>query len=134
MLRVWNFEIQLDEKSDKAIYLQISDAIIKDIHSGRLKAGDALPGSRNLAQLLKVNRNTIVEALNVLLIEGWLISKERKGTFVAESLPDFKEAQASNDIVAEIKNNINKHLHLHIDDGHPNSKIAPIIELARAYR
>ena len=134
MLRVWNFEIQLDEKSDKAIYLQISDAIIEDIHSGRLKAGDALPGSRTLAQLLKVNRNTIVEALNVLLIEGWLISKERKGTFVAESLPDFKKAQASNDIVAEIKNNINKHLHLHIDDGHPNSKIAPIIELARAYR
>lgn len=52
MLRRWNFEIQLDERSDKAVYLQIADAIIKDIHSGRLKAGDALPGSRNLAQLL----------------------------------------------------------------------------------
>lgn len=134
MLRKWNFEIQLDKESDKAIYLQISDAIIKDIHSGRLKSGDALPGSRNIAQLLKVNRNTIVEALNVLLIEGWLISKERKGTFVADNLSDFKEAQASNDIATEIKKNVSKHLHLHIDDGHPNSKIAPITELARAYR
>jgi GntR family transcriptional regulator/MocR family aminotransferase len=63
MLRKWNFELQLDEKSDKAIYLQIADAIIKDIHSGRLKPGDALPGSRNLAQLLKVNRIRLLKPL-----------------------------------------------------------------------
>lgn len=134
MLRKWNFEIQLDEQSDKAIYLQIADAIIKDIHSGRLKAGDTLPGSRHLAQLLKVNRNTVVEALHVLTIEGWLISKERQGTFVADTLPDFKDAQKTIDVITDIKSTVNKHLHLQIDDGHPNSKIAPITELARAYR
>ncbi|WP_316817556.1 PLP-dependent aminotransferase family protein [Pedobacter nyackensis] len=134
MLRRWNFEIQLDEKSDKAIYLQIADAIIKDIHSGRLKAGEALPGSRNLAQLLKVNRNTIVEALNVLLIEGWLISKERRGTFVAEILPGFNEVQKSDHITSAIKDISNQHFHIQFDDGHPDSKIAPITELARAYR
>lgn len=134
MLRSWNFEIQLDEKSDKAVYLQIADAIIKDIHSGRLKAGDALPGSRNLAQLLKLNRNTVVEALNVLIIEGWLIPKERQGTFVAETLPDFKEVQKSNRVTATAKCTIDKHYHLQFDDGFPDSKIAPITELARAYR
>ena len=63
MLRNWELTVQLDEQSDKAIYLQIADAIIKDIHSGRLKAGDALPGSRNLSKHLQVNRNTVVEAL-----------------------------------------------------------------------
>lgn len=134
MLRKWNFEIHLDEESDKAIYLQIADAIIKDIHSGRLKSGDALPGSRNLAQLLEVNRNTIVKALNVLTIEGWLISKEREGTFIADNLSDFKEVQTSKDVAADIEKTLAKHLHLQIDDGHPNSKIAPITELARAYR
>ncbi|WP_149524260.1 MocR-like pyridoxine biosynthesis transcription factor PdxR [Sphingobacterium hotanense] len=134
MLRGWKFEIQLDEKSDKAVYLQIADAIIKDIHSGRLKAGDALPGSRNLAQLLKVNRNTVVEALNVLIIEGWLIPKERQGTFVADTLPDFKEVQKSNRVTATAKSTISKHYHLQFDDGSPDSKIAPITELARAYR
>lgn len=134
MLRGWKFEIQLDEKSDKAVYLQIADAIIKDIHSGRLKAGDALPGSRNLAQLLKVNRNTVVEALNVLIIEGWLIPKERQGTFVADTLPDFKEVQKSSRVTATAKGKINKHYHLQFDDGSPDSKIAPITELARAYR
>lgn len=134
MLRGWKFEIQLDEQSDKAIYLQIADAIIKDIHSGRLKSGDALPGSRNLAQLLKVNRNTVVEALNVLLIEGWLVSKERQGTFVADTLPDFKEVQKIKPLTSNIENKEGKHYHLQIDDGSPDSKIAPIPELARAYR
>jgi len=134
MLRKWNFELQLDEKSEKAIYLQIADAIIKDIHSGRLKPGDALPGSRNLSQILKVNRNTVVEALNVLLIEGWLISKERQGTFVANTLPDFKEIQKNNRVSLGAKNTAAKHYHLEIDDGIPDSKIAPITELARGYR
>jgi len=134
MLREWEFQIQLDEQSDKAIYLQIADAIINDIHSGRLKAGDALPGSRNLAQRLKVNRNTIVEALSVLLIEGWLVSRERQGTFVASTLPDFKEAQTATPIVASTNDTSSGSTLLQIDDGYPNSKIAPVNELARAYR
>jgi len=134
MLREWEFQIQLDEQSDKAIYLQIADAIINDIHSGRLKAGDALPGSRNLAQRLKVNRNTIVEALSVLLIEGWLVSRERQGTFVASTLPDFKEAQTVTPIAASINDTSSGSTLLQIDDGYPNSKIAPVNELARAYR
>jgi len=134
MLREWEFQIQLDEQSDKAIYLQIADAIIHDIHSGRLKAGDALPGSRNLAQRLKVNRNTIVEALSVLLIEGWLVSRERQGTFVASTLPDFKEAQTTAPIAEATNDHISGTTQLQIDDGYPNSKIAPVNELARAYR
>lgn len=134
MLREWEFQIQLDEQSDKAIYLQIADAIIQDIHSGRLAPGNALPGSRNLAQRLKVNRNTVVEALNVLLIEGWLVSKERQGTFVASTFPDFKKNQPITVTYASIADSTSRPARLQIDDGHPNSKIAPINELARAYR
>ncbi len=134
MLRGWDFQMQLDEKSDKAIYLQIADAIIKDIHSGRLNAGDALPGTRNLAQHLKLNRNTVVDAFNVLIVEGWLVSKERQGTFVADTLPHFKGVQKSSRVPFVVKAAVNKHFHIQFDDGQPNSKIAPIAELARAYR
>lgn len=69
MLRPWKLALQLDPEQGKALYLQIADAIIADIQSGRLKSGTALPGSRILARELKLNRNTIVEALNVLLNE-----------------------------------------------------------------
>ena len=134
MLRTWKLEIQLEEQSEKAIYLQIADAIIFDIHSGRLKAGEALPGSRNIAQLLQVNRNTVVEALNVLNIEGWLITKERQGTFVSDNLPIFKETRKSSERSDETKTDLNNYYHIQLDDGHPNSQIAPIAELARSYR
>jgi GntR family transcriptional regulator/MocR family aminotransferase len=134
MLRSWEFQLQIDEQSEKAVYLQIADALIKDIHTGRLKSGDALPGSRNLAKLLKVNRNTVVEALSVLLIEGWLISKERQGTFVADVVPSFEETALRDLVNVGVKGIENKHYHIQFDDGYPDSKIAPITELARAYR
>jgi len=133
MLRPWNIDIVLKEDDDKAIYLQIADAIIKDIHSGRLKGGEALPGSRHLAQLLQINRNTVVEALNVLLMEGWLVSKNRKGTFVSDKLPHLKELKPSLNKDTPSIPAIKKYT-IQFDDGYPNSKIAPITELARSYR
>ncbi|WP_267405043.1 MULTISPECIES: PLP-dependent aminotransferase family protein [unclassified Chryseobacterium] len=132
MLRPWKVEIQINYNSEKAVYLQIADALIDDIQSGRLKKGTALPGSRKLAEDLKVNRNTIIEALNVLLNEGWLVSLERKGTFVAENLPTIKGT-----VSHQKKNNEQPQKQLfriNFDDGYPDSAIAPVTELARAYR
>lgn len=133
MLRPWKLEIQIDYKCNKAIYLQIADAIIAGIQSGRLKRGTALPGSRILAKELQLNRNTVVEALNVLLNEEWLVSKERKGTFVAETLPVVTNhyKRIPDTLQQEIHTSS---LRIHFDDGSPESKIAPVEELARAYR
>jgi len=129
MLRPWKLEIQLDPQSEKAIYLQIADIIIQDIQTGRLKAGDALPSSRQLAADLSVNRNTVVDALNVLINEGWIEAKPRKGAFVADVLPSLQTRKQT------IHTSENKgHIHLYFDDGFPDSKIAPVTELARAYR
>ncbi len=133
MLRPWKLEFQINDTCDKAVYLQIADAIIADIQSGRLKSGTALPGSRMLAQELQVNRNTIVEALNVLLNEEWLVSRERKGTFVAEQLPAMAKSRATPSRHQPEPEALPKY-RIHFDDGHPDSKIAPIAELARAYR
>lgn len=134
MLRPWKLELEIDRKSGKAIYLQIADTIISDIQSGRLKAGDALPGSRVLAAMLKINRNTVVEAYQVLINEEWAISKDRKGIFVSDRLPSLG-IQPRNNILKD-------HEHtgpdipflINFDDGHPDSKIAPVKELGRAYR
>ncbi|WP_213279458.1 PLP-dependent aminotransferase family protein [Chryseobacterium indologenes] len=134
MLRPWKLELEIDKKLDKAVYLQIADTIISDIRSGRLKAGDALPGSRNLAQTLKINRNTVVEAYQVLINEEWVISRERKGIFVSERLPVLHERNA--EIIHNSHHQPGKTgaILINFDDGHPDSKIAPVTELARAYR
>ena len=134
MLRPWKLEFEIDKNLDKAVYLQIADTIIADIRSGRLTTGDALPGSRNLAMTLKINRNTVVEAYQVLINEDWVISKERKGIFVSEKLPSLHETRT------EKIRNTSGHtitfngMMINFDDGHPDSKIAPVTELARAYR
>lgn len=136
MLRPWELHIQLDFRDTKAVYLQIADALIEAVKSGKLKSGDCLPGSRKLAELLKINRNTVVQALDVLLIEGWLISVERKGIFVSQILPI--ESKLHKKIEVEVSrqesNGKNFSPYIVFDDGLPDSKLAPIDDLAKAYR
>ncbi|MDR6922550.1 PLP-dependent aminotransferase family protein [Chryseobacterium sp. 2987] len=134
MLRPWKLELEIDKKLDKAVYLQIADTIIADIRSARLKAGDALPGSRNLAQLLNINRNTVVEAYQVLINEEWVISKERKGIFVSDVLPVSQRRSSQKESGPEEEKRQDNPMMINFDDGHPDSKIAPVTELARAYR
>lgn len=134
MLRPWKLELEIDKELEKAVYLQIADTFITDIRSGRLKAGDALPGSRNLAMMLKINRNTVVEAYQVLINEEWVISKERKGIFVSDKLPVLQESMSHRHQEAEESLLTLHKPMINFDDGHPDSKIAPVTELARAYR
>ncbi|WP_250254178.1 PLP-dependent aminotransferase family protein [Chryseobacterium sp. Marseille-Q3244] len=134
MLRPWKLEFEIDKKLDKAVYLQIADTIIADIRSGRLKPGDTLPGSRNLANILKINRNTVVEAYQVLINEEWVISKERKGIFVSDQLPALHENRTEKRFAALENPTMAHGAIINFDDGHPDSKIAPVTELARAYR
>lgn len=133
MLRPWELVIPLDRGEEKAVYMQIADAVIAAIQGGKLVAGSILPGSRQLAAQLNVNRNTVVEALDVLVAEGWLVSRERRGIFVADVQP---VVQAGRSLVS--KSGIAKELDVKplvtFDDGLPDSALAPIDELARAYR
>jgi len=132
MLRPWQLEILLDTNSGKAIYLQIADAVIEAIKAGTLISGYALPGSRQLSMLLGVNRNTVTQALDVLIAEGWLVSIERKGTFVSENLPSNMQFKIQKNEPKEIPQTTKPTLHF--DDGLPDSRLAPMDELARAYR
>jgi len=59
-MRGWALTIALDPQREQPLFLQLANAIAEDIRRGRLKPGDALPGSRELADLLGVNRNTVV--------------------------------------------------------------------------
>jgi len=132
MLRPWDLQIVIDTNCERAIYIQIADAIISAIKAGKLRSGDALPGSRQLAGKLNLNRNTIIEALDVLLSEGWLVSKERKGIFVADRLSSALGTKRH--IPKPAEKNLKKKPAIIFDDGLPDSRIAPINELAAAYR
>lgn len=69
-------------------FLRIARAISDDIRRGRLRAGDALPGSRTLAEQIGVHRNTVLAAYRELEAEGWIETREARGTFVSNEIPD----------------------------------------------
>ena len=87
-LATWEFALELDRRRGTSLSRQIALALSADIQRGRLRPGERLPGSRTLATTLRVHRQTVVAALDDLVAEGWLVSKEASGTFVAGGLPD----------------------------------------------
>jgi GntR family transcriptional regulator / MocR family aminotransferase len=65
-----------------AIYRQLRDGILE----GRLKPGDRLPPSRELARQLAVSRSTVTVAYDRLMSEGYTDSRVGAGTYVSHDL------------------------------------------------
>ena len=62
------------------IYQQVRDAIL----DGRLKAGEIVPPTRELARRLTVSRNTVGVAYDRLIGEGFIETRRGAGTYVRE--------------------------------------------------
>ena len=73
----------LDARRGSPMFVQLSEALANDIRTGRLKPGDALPGTRALATRLRVHRNTIIAGYRELMAQGLVEARRGGGTFVA---------------------------------------------------
>lgn len=67
----------------RQIYEQLRGLILE----GRLCGGERLPATRSLAQRLGVSRNTVSNAYERLMAEGYLRGRIGDGTYVAEGAP-----------------------------------------------
>lgn len=85
-LRKWRPLLNLDEGQPKASYRKIVEGLVTAIAEGRLRPGTLLPGTREMAQLLDVNRKTVILAYEEAETKGWLVSQPRRGTFVSHQL------------------------------------------------
>ena len=69
---------------------RLSDAIVRQLESmileGSLKAGDALPPERALAEQFGVSRPSLREAIQKLAARGLLVSRQGGGTYVSDQL------------------------------------------------
>ncbi|GKU82782.1 PLP-dependent aminotransferase family protein [Niallia sp. NCCP-28] len=72
-----NIFLQKDNKI--AVYKQIYDYFRTEILKGNIKEGTKLPSIRQLASDLHVSKNTVNEAFQQLLSEGYIESKQKKG-------------------------------------------------------
>jgi GntR family transcriptional regulator/MocR family aminotransferase len=140
--------IEIDRKASVSLHIQVCNGFIALIGKGLLQPSDMLPGSRVLAELIGVNRNTVKLAYDELTSQGWAESVARKGVFVLSRLPVRQRRSASKDQSAPVLKGSfqwnefdtvspNEALHrttLAIDDGFPDVRLAPIDLLMREYR
>ncbi|PKG25107.1 MocR-like pyridoxine biosynthesis transcription factor PdxR [Niallia nealsonii] len=74
----------VDRKSSKSLTQQVYEQIRNGILDGKLKEGQKLLSSRELAKIINVSRNVVLEAYHRLLAEGYIEVKPRSGTFIAK--------------------------------------------------
>lgn len=90
---LWAQQFQRPPACKTSLQDQIRQMLVAAILDGQLPPDVALPSSRELADQLGVARNTVVLAYQLLVEEGYLISRERSGHFVnpkmLEGLRDF---------------------------------------------
>ncbi len=75
--------IALDHTADVPLGVQLDWAMHAAVAAGRLRAGDRLPGLREVADQLGVNHNTVRAAVGKLEADGLLETRHGSGTFVA---------------------------------------------------
>lgn len=81
------WQISLDKYGKQPLYWQLYWQLRQIILQGNALPGTPLPASRQLAQQVGVARVTVLQALAQLAAEGYVVSKQGAGTFVADNLP-----------------------------------------------
>jgi GntR family transcriptional regulator/MocR family aminotransferase len=80
--------VPLDPAAPTPLFRQIYDGLRHGILAGTLAPGARLPATRGLAGELGVSRNTVLNAYEQLLAEGYLEGKIGSGTYVPGTLPE----------------------------------------------
>ncbi len=142
MLRPWDLQIALEKSSPIPAWQQIANSLIDAIRRGRLPPGTALPGTRDMAARVGVNRKTVQQAYDELVAQGWLTAELTRGTFVSSLLPVVEPepvaAPAGQSALALRGQAPDLPVILTgkmvFDDGAPDTRLMPAEFFARAYR
>ncbi len=149
-MRKWRPLLKLNDSASQASYRKIAEGLVTAIVEGRLLPGTLLPGTREMAQLLDVNRKTVILAYEEAMTKGWLVSEPRRGTFVnaqltAKQLPSRAQAPFAPPILAQtaapyfaqnaqVTALNHRHDALFFDNGTSDHRLLPQAVLHRYYR
>jgi GntR family transcriptional regulator/MocR family aminotransferase len=82
-------EIQIDRNGTAPIYQQIYDFFRNNILTGRIAKNEKLPSKRTLSSTLKVSQNTIDTAYQMLVEDGYAISRCRSGFYAVSNTSEY---------------------------------------------
>src|SRR5215510_2859031 len=80
--------ISINPAAPVPLYRQLYDEFRAAILAGRMKAGNKLPPTRELAIELGVSRNTVMAAYDQLTSEGYIEGRVGSGAWVTSALPE----------------------------------------------
>ena len=89
--------INLDRSIPIPLHRQLYGSLREKILTKLLLPGERLPSTRILAEEMHLGRNTVVNAFNQLIAEGFLESVVGSGTRVSTSLPEELTGKSSMD-------------------------------------
>ena len=85
--------IEVDFKSDEAIYVQLCNQIILGIATSVIREGDSLPSVRQLADMIGVNMHTVNKAYSVLKREGYISLDKRRGAVISLDIDKMEQLE-----------------------------------------
>lgn len=77
---------EIEQVKTKGTY--VAEQIMSAIKQGEYQIGDKLPSERDVAEQMKVSRNSVREALSALQILGVIESRPGTGTYICNSIMD----------------------------------------------
>ena len=83
---LWERLFERESAPNLSLQGRVRQMLVSAILSGHLPPGMPVPSSRQLADQLRIARNTVVFAYQQLVSEGYLVSRERSGHFVCDSV------------------------------------------------
>lgn len=83
--------ILINHSSMIPIYEQVADQVKKSIISGELEQGQVLPSVRALSSQLRISALTVKKSYDRLEDEGFVVTVQGKGTYVATGDLSFAE-------------------------------------------
>ena len=88
--------ISFDRESAIPIHRQLYQSFSETILNGQLRPGMKLPSTRELSEQLRISRNTVMNAFEQLLADGFLEGRIGSGTYVTEQVPEqFRSPESS---------------------------------------
>lgn len=91
-------KIIISNNSYTPIFEQVKNAIITQILSDELTEDEPLPSIRSLAQDLRISVMTVKKAYDELESEGYIITKQGKGSFIAPKNTELSKEQKQKEI------------------------------------
>ncbi|WP_136795611.1 GntR family transcriptional regulator [Desulfosediminicola ganghwensis] len=78
-------ETKIDKASPVPLYHQLAELLQQEISSGRFQSGEKIPSENVLADLYRIGRPTVRQAIDSLVRKRLLVRRRGSGTFVAET-------------------------------------------------